>query len=239
MKRKGTEPMAPVPEPGNPAGKPMAGIQGSDPVSDLTSVSDGELISLVTQGDQDALGMLYERYSRAIYSFSLRIVGDAQVAEEILQEVFVRAWQQGGSFQSARGTLITWLLSITHNLSIDEVRRRKRRPQKAESEEPEAILATLADDGSNVEEEVWLSSLRVSIQDALKGSNQDAGAESAIEGLLAWQALAARPALAPYVRATETGRVGVRFWEAEAGGPGVATPGLSGDAGVALRPGQA
>ncbi len=160
--------MAPVPEPGNPAGKPMAGIQGSDPVSDLTSVSDGELISLVTQGDQDALGMLYERYSRAIYSFSLRIVGDAQVAEEILQEVFVRAWQQGGSFQSARGTLITWLLSITHNLSIDEVRRRKRRPQKAESEEPEAILATLADDGSNVEEEVWLSSLRVSIQDALK-----------------------------------------------------------------------
>lgn len=168
MKRKGTEPMAPVPEPGNPAGKPMAGIQGSDPVSDLTSVSDGELISLVTQGDQDALGMLYERYSRAIYSFSLRIVGDAQVAEEILQEVFVRAWQQGGSFQSARGTLITWLLSITHNLSIDEVRRRKRRPQKAESEEPEAILATLADDGSNVEEEVWLSSLRVSIQDALK-----------------------------------------------------------------------
>lgn len=168
MKRKGTEPMAPVPEPGNPAGKPMAGIQGSDPVSDLTSVSDGELISLVTQGDQDALGMLYERYSRAIYSFSLRIVGDAQVAEEILQEVFVRAWQQGGSFQSARGTLITWLLSITHNLSIDEVRRRKRRPQKAESEEPETILATLADDGSNVEEEVWLSSLRVSIQDALK-----------------------------------------------------------------------
>lgn len=160
--------MAPVPEPGNPAGKPMAGIQGSDPVSDLTSVSDGELISLVTQGDQDALGMLYERYSRAIYSFSLRIVGDAQVAEEILQEVFVRAWQQGGSFQSARGTLITWLLSITHNLSIDEVRRRKRRPQKAESEEPETILATLADDGSNVEEEVWLSSLRVSIQDALK-----------------------------------------------------------------------
>lgn len=168
MKRKGTEPLVAVPEPGSPTGKPMAGTPGSDPISDLTSVSDADLIVLVTQGDQDALGMLYERYSRAVYSFSLRIVGDAQVAEEILQEVFVRAWQQGGSFQSARGTLITWLLSITHNLSIDEVRRRKRRPQKAESEEPEAILASLPDEGSDVEEEVWLSSLRVSIQDALQ-----------------------------------------------------------------------
>ncbi|MCA9859533.1 MAG: sigma-70 family RNA polymerase sigma factor [Thermomicrobiales bacterium] len=129
---------------------------------------DSELIALVTQGDQVALETLYERYSRAVYSFSLRIVGDAQVAEEILQEVFVRAWQQGGSFQSARGSLITWLLSITHNLSIDEVRRRNRRPQKADSAEPETILASLPDEGLEVEEEVWLSSLRESIQDALQ-----------------------------------------------------------------------
>ena len=83
-------------------------------------------------------------------------------------KVFVRAWQQGGSFQTARGSLITWLLSITHNLSIDEVRRRKRRPQKAEAEEPETILASLPDEGSDVEEEVWLSSLRSTMADALR-----------------------------------------------------------------------
>lgn len=146
----------------------MTGFSESDPRTGQNSVSDSELISLVTQGDQDALAVLYERYSRAVFSFSLRIVGDTQVAEEILQEVFVRVWQQGGSFQAARGTLITWLLSITHNLSIDEVRRRKRRPQKAESEEPESILAGLPDEGLGVEEEVWLSSLRISIQDALR-----------------------------------------------------------------------
>jgi len=146
----------------------MAGLTGSDPTAEPTTISDADLIALVTQGDQEALELLYERYSRAVYSFSLRIVGDVQVAEEILQEVFVRAWQQGGSFQSTRGTLITWLLSITHNLSIDEVRRRKRRPQKAESAEPETILAALPDEGLDVEEEVWLSSLRVSIQDALQ-----------------------------------------------------------------------
>jgi RNA polymerase sigma-70 factor (ECF subfamily) len=168
MKRKGTERRATVPEPGSLTGNTMTGSSGSDPFADLSAVSDADLITLVTRGDQDALEVLYERYSRAVYSFSLRIVGDAQVAEEILQEVFVRAWQQGGSFQAARGSLITWLLSITHNLSIDEVRRRKRRPQKAEAEEPETILASLPDEGSDVEEEVWLSSLRVSIQEALQ-----------------------------------------------------------------------
>lgn len=146
----------------------MARFPELDPRSDGVPVPDTELIVRVANGDQAALATLYDRYGRAVYSFSLRIVGDAQVAEEILQEVFVRAWQQGGSFQSSRGTLITWLLSITHNLSIDEVRRRKRRPQKAESEEPESILATLPDDALDVEEEVWLSSLRVSIQDALQ-----------------------------------------------------------------------
>ena len=153
---------------GKPAVREMAGSSGSDPQSDLTTVSDADLITLVAQGDQGALETLYERYSRAVFSFSLRIVGDAQVAEEILQEVFVRAWQQGGSFQTARGTLITWLLSITHNLSIDEVRRRKRRPQKSESEDPDLILAMLPDESLDVEEEVWLSSLRVSIQQAMQ-----------------------------------------------------------------------
>lgn len=153
---------------GKPAVRKMAGSPGLDPRSDPTTISDADLISLVTQGDQEALEALYERYSRAVFSFSLRIVGDAEVAEEILQEVFVRAWQQGGSFQTTRGTLITWLLSITHNLSIDEVRRRKRRPQKSESEDPDLILAMLPDESLGVEEEVWLSSLRTTIQLAMQ-----------------------------------------------------------------------
>jgi RNA polymerase sigma-70 factor (ECF subfamily) len=94
-------------------------------------------------------------------------VGDPQIAEEILQEVFFRAWQQGGSFQASRGSLATWLLSITHNLSIDEIRRRNRRPVKAESAEPELLLAGMRDDSQNVEDEVWLGSLRESMNSAL------------------------------------------------------------------------
>jgi RNA polymerase sigma-70 factor (ECF subfamily) len=133
----------------------------------LIGLSDTELIARASEGDARALEVLYDRYSRVVYSFALRIVGDQQLAEEVLQEAFFRAWQQGSAFKAARGSFITWLLSITHNLAIDEVRKRQRRPQKADSEEPEAVLAAVPDSGRHVEEEVWLSSLRDTIASAL------------------------------------------------------------------------
>jgi RNA polymerase sigma-70 factor, ECF subfamily len=129
--------------------------------------SDADLIREAAAGDPAALETLYDRYSRVVYSFALRIVGDPQIAEEVLQEVFFRAWQQGSSFKSSRGSLVTWLLSITHNLSIDEIRKRNRRPQRADSAEPEAVLASLSDESQNVEDEVWLGALRESIVEAL------------------------------------------------------------------------
>lgn len=131
------------------------------------NAGDAVLIKEAAAGDTAALETLYDRYSRVVFSFALRIVGDPQIAEEILQEVFFRAWQQGSSFQSSRGSLVTWLLSITHNLAIDEIRKRNRRPQKADSAEPEALLAGVRDETQNVEDEVWLGSLRESIIEAL------------------------------------------------------------------------
>jgi len=133
----------------------------------VADLSDAELIELVANGEARALEVLYDRYSRVVYSFALRIVGDPQLAEEILQEVFFRVWQQGSGFQSNRGTLITWLLSITHNLAIDEVRKRNRRPQKADSEDPELVLGGMADESTDIEQEVWLSGVRTAIVEAL------------------------------------------------------------------------
>jgi RNA polymerase sigma-70 factor (ECF subfamily) len=135
----------------------------------LIESSDADLIGLAALGDARALEVLYDRYSGVVFSFALRIVGDRELAEEILQEAFFRAWQQGGNFSSGRGTFITWLLSITHNLSIDEIRKRRRRPQKADSEEPEQVLASVPDTGAggDVEGEVWLGALRDTIGTAL------------------------------------------------------------------------
>ncbi len=136
----------------------------------LIELSDAELIGRAAEGNARALEVLYDRYSSVVLSFAFRLVADRQLAEEVLQEAFFRAWQQGKAFNAGRGTFITWLLSITHNLAIDEIRKRRRRPQKAESEEPEAFLAMVADTatGANVEDEVWLGALRDTISVALR-----------------------------------------------------------------------
>ncbi|MBA3336763.1 MAG: sigma-70 family RNA polymerase sigma factor [Chloroflexia bacterium] len=141
---------------------------GAGPQPDLSELGDSELIGRVAEGDARALEVLYERYSRVVYSFALRILGDQQLAEELLQEVFFRAWRQGSAFQASRGTFITWLLSITHNMAIDEVRKRRRRPQKAESEDSEAVLAGVADKGQSVEDQVWVVALRGTISGAME-----------------------------------------------------------------------
>jgi RNA polymerase sigma-70 factor (ECF subfamily) len=145
-----------------------AGDEAGSPL-ELIAAADAELIGRAARGEARALEVLYDRYSGVVFSFALRIVSERQLAEEILQEAFFRAWQQGGSFSAGRGSFITWLLSITHNLAIDEIRRRRRRPQKADSEEPEQILDSVADTGAgaDVEGEVWLGALRDTIGHAL------------------------------------------------------------------------
>ena len=107
---------------------PASDERGTQP--GLVEASDAELIGRAAEGDARSLEVLYDRYSSVVFSFALRLVGDRQLAEEVLQEAFFRAWQQGGAFSLKRGTFITWLLSITHNLAIDEIRKRRRRPRQ-------------------------------------------------------------------------------------------------------------
>ncbi len=107
------------------------------------AVGDEALIARLAAGDTAALSLLYDRYSGAVYSLAARIVGDRQVAEDLLQEVFVRVWQRAGTYQGARGKPLTWVLGIAHNLAIDEVRRRRRRPLEADDRDEEGQLTAL------------------------------------------------------------------------------------------------
>ena len=107
------------------------------------AVGDEALIARLAAGDTAALSLLYDRYAGAVYSLVARIVGDRQVAEDLLQEVFVRVWQRAGTFQGARGKPLTWVLGIAHNLAIDEVRRRRRRPLEADDRDEEGQLIAL------------------------------------------------------------------------------------------------
>jgi RNA polymerase sigma-70 factor (ECF subfamily) len=130
--------------------------------------SDAELVHRVSLGDTAALEALYTRYARVVYSFAMRIVLDPMLAEEVLQEVFVRTWRQADRFQRSRGNFASWLLSITHNLAIDEIRKRQRRPQKSDSVDVSDALFGLVDEATNVEEAAQASAQRLRIRVALE-----------------------------------------------------------------------
>ena len=109
------------------------------------TLDDMELVERVAQGDENALGLLYDRFGQAVYSLCLRIVRDSSTAEELTQEVFVRLWRSAASFEPARGRVNSWLLRIAHNLTLNELRRRQSRPLVAPNSDWTTVGAELAD----------------------------------------------------------------------------------------------
>jgi len=101
--------------------------------------SDEDLMGQVAAGDSAALGTLYDRYGAAVYSLALRMLRDRLLAEELVQETFVRVWRQAASFDGARGAMATWVLNIARHLAIDELRRRGARPNMADGNAAEQL----------------------------------------------------------------------------------------------------
>lgn len=75
-----------------------------------------------------AFEALYDRYSRLVFSTAYRVLGDAHSAEDVVQDVFVRLWRTPERYVEERGRFLGWMLSVTRNRAIDEVRSRRRRP---------------------------------------------------------------------------------------------------------------
>jgi RNA polymerase sigma-70 factor (ECF subfamily) len=127
------------------------------------------LAQRVAGGDALALEQLYDRYGQAVYSLALRIVRDPETAEELTQEVFVRLWRFAGTFDPTKGRFSGWLLGITHNLSLNEVRRWQSRPQKAAlSDNEDERSYDPVDESADSAEAAWQNIRRQAIVDALK-----------------------------------------------------------------------
>jgi RNA polymerase sigma-70 factor, ECF subfamily len=109
-----------------------AGDQGDaspDGRREYAQLDDETLVRLLVQQDVLALEALYHRYSRPIFSLALKILGDREVVEEVVQEVFLRLWTRAFGYDPQRGKLLSWLLTITHHRAIDELRRRRTQPE--------------------------------------------------------------------------------------------------------------
>lgn len=118
----------------------------------LAHLSDEALPALVAGGDEAALAELYDRFGRVAYGLALRIVRDANLAEDAVQDAFLAAWRTAASFDPRRGKASTWLLTIVHRRAVDVVRREERRRAEPLDAEP-ASVGESADDTSELREQ--------------------------------------------------------------------------------------
>jgi RNA polymerase sigma factor (sigma-70 family) len=111
----------------NPVTDPPAG-------SGRSGLDDVALVGLLTRGQPDALGELYQRHGAACYRLARQVTANAALAEDAVQEAFTGMWRDPGAYSPARGTSVrTWLLGLTHHKAVDFVRREtaQRRRQNA------------------------------------------------------------------------------------------------------------
>ncbi len=88
---------------------------------------DSEIIEQLRKRNPDGLAAAYDRYGRTAYGLFVRITRDKTVAEDLLQELFLRLWNRSQGFDSTRGALGVWILSIARNMAIDHVRSAQTR----------------------------------------------------------------------------------------------------------------
>jgi RNA polymerase sigma-70 factor (ECF subfamily) len=119
----------------------------------LTRESEQELMHRLVAGDERAIRTVYSRFGRSVYTLALRLLGSAEAAEELTQDVFLAAWRKGSRFDSTRGRLSTWLMAIAHNLAVDRLRHERGagRPTLVLVEEVPESAATDDEEGALLE----------------------------------------------------------------------------------------
>src|SRR3990170_2744894 len=88
-------------------------------------LADARLADRIRAGDTEALGELYDRYASIALATALRVVADRQEAEDVVHDAFVAVWRKIDRFDSERGSLRAWLMTVVRNRAIDRVRARR------------------------------------------------------------------------------------------------------------------
>ncbi|MGQ4415815.1 RNA polymerase sigma factor [Streptomyces sp. SAS_269] len=104
---------------------------------------DEALLSGLSTGDQELAVAFVRRFQHRVFGVAMAVTGDPQLAEDIAQQTFERAWRHAQIYDSRRGSVTTWLTTIAHNLAIDAVRA--RRTQALAPEDLEALLGVVTE----------------------------------------------------------------------------------------------
>lgn len=143
---------------------PGAGWLRTDGVrDDLTAASDTALVLSLARFQQEALAEVYRRHAGAVFGLSKRILGEQAKAEEVVQEVFLRLWNQPDRFDPARGTLRSFLLAQAHSRSVDILRSDASRRRREERD-----VRQLAEADYDLDRAVWDMALAEHVRAAMQ-----------------------------------------------------------------------
>ncbi len=132
---------------------------------------EAQLIARCRRGDRDAFNELVDRYQAKVYNLAYRLLGDPDEAWDVSQEAFLRIYRGIRKFHGG-SALTTWIYRIVHNLCLDELKKKRRRPQIAsepETEDPnaEALLDRLPDESSEPQALALTAELRQAVRAAI------------------------------------------------------------------------
>jgi RNA polymerase sigma-70 factor, ECF subfamily len=104
-----------------------------------TTYTEHELVSLLKDRDSKAFGYLYDHYSGALNSIILQVLNDVELANDVLQEVFIKIWKKIESYDPTKGRLFTWMLNIARNESIDMLRSKNYQNSQKNRSLPDTV----------------------------------------------------------------------------------------------------
>jgi RNA polymerase sigma-70 factor (ECF subfamily) len=136
------------------------------PPDDDRNSGQKELLAAMARGDKNALASLYDQLAGPLYSLAFRMLGDNGEAQDLVQDIFLQVWRSAATYEPGRGSVFSWMATLTRNRAIDRIRMRKRRGELLGNAAPELQPSALGGEEDSAGS-LWLREKSAAVHNAL------------------------------------------------------------------------